>query len=116
MSFPAFPHLFAQAAGDAPGAPSGGLLGSPMIFPILIMVVMLVVMSGGQRKRQKQQDAMLKALKVGDEVVTVGGAHGVVTSLKDKTVMLRIAEGVKVEFDRTAVASVVRDPDAPAAS
>jgi preprotein translocase subunit YajC len=87
-----------------------------MIFPILIMVVMLVVMSGGQRKRQKQQDAMLKALKVGDEVVTVGGAHGVVTSLKDKTVMLRIAEGVKVEFDRTAVASVVRDPDAPAAS
>lgn len=115
MSFPALPHLLAQAAGDTPGA-AGNIFGNPMIFTILLMVVMLVVMSSGQRKRQREQDAMLKALKVGDEVVTIGGAHGVVTSIKDKTLMLRIADGVKVEFDRTAVASVVKNPEAPAAS
>jgi preprotein translocase subunit YajC len=104
------PSILAQAAADQ--AAPGGFLGSQLLFPVLMLIMMFVLMTSGQRKRQKEQDAMLKALKVGDEVVTIGGAHGVVTSIKEKTVMLRIADGVKVEFDRTAVASVVKEPAA----
>ncbi len=92
-----------------------GVMENPMIFMVLMFVMMYVVLIRPQRRRQKQLESLIKALKVGDEVVTIGGAHGVVTSLKEKTLMLRIADGVKVEFDRSAVASVVED-EKPAAS
>ena len=105
--------LLAEAA--EAGTPQGPL-GSPMVFIVLMFVTMYFVMIRPQRKRQKEAEALIKSLKVGDDVVTIGGAHGVVTSLKDKTAMVRIADGVKVEFDRTAIASVAKKDDAPAAS
>lgn len=108
-------HLLAQAADSA--APAGGILGSGMMFPVLMIIMLYFVMIRPQRNRQKEVEALLKSLKVGDDVITIGGAHGTVTSLKEKTVMLRIADGVKVEFDRSAIASVVKDPTpAPSAS
>ena len=114
MSTTLFSTAFLAQAADA--ATAGGPLGSPIVFMVLMFVMMYVVLIRPQRKRQKELENLVKALKVGDEVVTIGGAHGVVTSLKEKTVMLRIADGVKVEFDRSAVATVVNDPAAPAAS
>jgi len=114
LSHPSIHGLLAQAAGDSAQA-QGGLFGNPMVFMVLMFVVMYFVLIRPQRNRQKQLEALLKSLKVGDDVVTIGGAHGVVTSLKDKTVMVRIADGVKVEFDRSAIASVAKD-ETPAAS
>ena len=49
---------------------------------------------------------MLNALKKGDKVITIGGIHGVVSSVKDKTVILKVDEDCKMEFNRTAIASV----------
>lgn len=49
---------------------------------------------------------MLNALKKGDKVITVGGIHGVVSSVKDNTVILKVDENVKMEFNRTAISSV----------
>ncbi|MDB6119676.1 MAG: yajC [Verrucomicrobiaceae bacterium] len=100
-------HFLAQAA-DA-GAPApGGLLGNPMVFMVLMFVMMYFVLIRPQRNRQKQAEALVKALKVGDEVVTIGGIHGVITSIKDKTAMIRIADATKVEFDRSAIVNVVK--------
>ena len=42
-------------------------------------------------------------MQPGDEVVTIGGAHGVITSVREKTVLVRVNEG-KIEFDRSAIA------------
>lgn len=100
--------IFAQAAGSSAGAdaPGGmGMLGFPMIM-VLMMVILFVVTGSSQRKKQRETDKMQKELQPGDEVVTIGGAHGVITSIKEKTLTLRMAEG-KIEFDRTAVASRV---------
>ncbi len=47
-------------------------------------------------------------MKTNDRIVTNGGIHGVVTGLKDRTVTVRVAEGVKIEFDKTAIVSVSR--------
>lgn len=51
---------------------------------------------------------MLEALKKGDKVVTIGGVHGTIQSVKDKTVIVRVDENVKLEFSRSAVSSVER--------
>ena len=118
MSSPLSPSLthgiLAQATADASAAP-GGLFGNPMVFMVLMFVMMYFVLIRPQRNRQKQLEALLKALKVGDDVVTIGGAHGTITSLKEKTAMVRIADGVKVEYDRSAIASVAKE-ETPAAS
>ena len=49
---------------------------------------------------------MLNALKKGDKVITIGGIHGTVSSVKDKTVIVKVDENCKIEFNRTAISSV----------
>ena len=55
---------------------------------------------------------MIAALKKGDKVVTIGGIHGVVSSTKEKTVVVKVDDNTKIEFNRTAIASVVTDKPA----
>jgi preprotein translocase subunit YajC len=95
--------LFTQAAGS--GSAPGRILGSSTLM-IILMGVMMFVMMRSQSKKQREIENLQKALKVGDEVITAGGIHGTITSLKDKTLNLRIAEGVKIEVDRQAVVTV----------
>lgn len=97
------PFHIAQAASGGAQSGAGGLLGNPAVFMVLMMVVMYFVMIRPQRNKQKQADMMQKALSAGDEIVTIGGAHGTVTSVKEKTVIVRMNEG-KIEFDRSAIA------------
>ena len=56
-----------------------------------------------QRKKQKQQEKMIDALVAGDKVVTIGGFHGIVQSVKDNRIVLKIAESTKVEIEKSAV-------------
>ena len=102
--------FFAQAAGGAaPGG--GGLLGNPMVFMVLMFVMMYFVLIRPQRIRQKKHEELLKSIKVGDHVVTAGGEHGIIASVKDTTVMLRVADNVRIEYDRSAIAIVKKAAD-----
>jgi preprotein translocase subunit YajC len=76
------------------------------------LLLMWFLVMRPEQKRRKEQQAMLASIKAGDTVVTLGGMHGVVASVADKTVTLRV-DAVKMTFDRTAIARVVRD-EAPA--
>ena len=96
--------ILAEAA--PPAAAPGGLFGNPMVFMVLMMVVMYFILIRPQRNKAKAQEVMQKAMAPGDEVITIGGAHGVITSVKEKTVIVRMNEG-KVEFDRSAIAQRV---------
>jgi preprotein translocase subunit YajC len=60
-----------------------------------------------QQRQKQQREQMLRALKRGDRVVTTGGLYGTVTNLSDSTVTLRVADQVKLEFERGAVGRVV---------
>jgi preprotein translocase subunit YajC len=51
------------------------------------------------------------SIKTGDQVVTNAGIHGVVANVKEKTLIIKIADNVKVEFDRAAVAAVEKSAD-----
>jgi preprotein translocase subunit YajC len=64
-----------------------------------------------QSKQRKEHQMMLNALKKGDKIVTVGGIYGVVTNVKDKTVVVKVADNVKVEMVRSGIAQVVTSRD-----
>lgn len=96
-----FLPLLAQ---DAAASPS--LLGSPMVLMVIMIAMMYFVIFRPQRKAQKAQEEMRKNVRVGDKVVTIGGAHGIVSGLTDKTVSVKVADGLSIKFDRSAIATV----------
>lgn len=95
----------------APGGQQGGLLGSPMVLPILMIVVMYFVIFRPQQKRMKEHQKLISEAKVGDHVIMEGGEHGIITSLKDRTAMIKIADNVKVEYERSKIAAVTKKSD-----
>lgn len=100
-------NAYAQASGT-PAAPGGigGLLGSPIIF-IVIMVAMMFFMFRSQSKRQKELKTMIAALAKDDEVVTNGGVAGRIDELGDTFVSLEIAPNVKVKLQKSAISMVL---------
>ena len=101
------------AAAPAPGA--GGGLG--MLLPILLFIPLLyLLMIRPQQKRQKQWQQMLAGIKSGDRVTTAGGIRGVILSIKDDSIIIRVApDNLKLEVAKSAIASVTTQ-DEPSAS
>ena len=80
-----------------------------MLFPmIMIFLIFYVLVFRPQKKEQKEKQQMRGALKKNDQAVTIGGIHGTVALVKDKTVVLRVDDNVKIEFDKESIASVVK--------
>ena len=93
----------------APGGGDGGQQSSSLGFLIpmaLIFVVFWFFMIRPQNKQRKETQRMLAELKKGDKIVTIGGVHGVVQSVRENTVILKVDENCKIEFTRSAIASV----------
>ncbi|ANR71160.1 preprotein translocase subunit YajC [Selenomonas sp. oral taxon 126] len=75
--------------------------------PIIILVLFFYfLLYRPQKQAQKKRDAMLAALKVGDEIITLGGMHGRITAIDEKTVTLRAADNVNIVFERSAISAV----------
>ena len=72
----------------------------PMIL-IFGIFYFLVIMP--EKKKQKSHQELVKNLAKNDEVVTAAGIHGVVVNVKEKTVVLRLDENCRVEFDKEAI-------------
>lgn len=101
MANPDFSLFFTLAA-------SGAGSGLSQLLPILLLFVgMWFLVIAPQRKRQKQHDSMLSALKTGDEIVTSGGIFGTITNVKDDRFVVRIADGTNVELGKSFVANKV---------
>ena len=90
------------------GAAYGSLLMSVLPFGLIILIFYFFIIRP-QNKKQKETEKMIAALKKGDKVVTIGGIHGVVSSTKEQTVIVKVDEGAKIEFNRTAIATVIVD-------
>jgi preprotein translocase subunit YajC len=108
-------EALAQTAGAA--APGGGLEGLMQFAPlVLIFVVFYFLMIRPQQKRQKEHQAMVRAAKRGDRIVTSGGIVGVITKAidTDNDVEVEIAQGVKVRVVRTAISDVLNRNAEPA--
>ncbi|MFQ5719930.1 MAG: preprotein translocase subunit YajC [Acidobacteriota bacterium] len=97
--------LLAQAPeGARPGFPSVDLI---MFGTIALIFYFLLIAPA--RKQRKQQNEMLSQIKNGDKVVTNGGIHGKIAGVTDQIVQLRIADGVKIEINKSAISSRLSD-------
>ena len=73
---------------------------------ILIFVVFYFLLIRPQKKQEKERLKMLNAVAKNDDVVTTGGIHGTVVNLKDKTVIIRVDDNVKIEVERNCITQV----------
>ena len=96
------------AADEAPAAsPFGGI----MIPMILMLVMMYFVMIRPQQKKQKEQASLIDNLKIGDEIITAGGIHGIVSNKSDRTVTVKVQDGVEIKFEKSSVTQVFKSKD-----
>jgi preprotein translocase subunit YajC len=96
--------LLAQAQTTSQGP--GGLLGSPFVMMGLMIVMFYFLLIRPQQKQRKEQQARIAALQSGDKVVTSAGIHGIVHNVKEHTVVVKVAEGTMIEFDKMAITTV----------
>ena len=99
------PNLLAQAAADGAEQP-------PAIFQFLPLIIIAVLfyflLIRPQQLKQKEHQKLIAGVKTGDKVVTGAGIHGIVSNVKESTVILKIADNVKIELDKAAIASVLK--------
>jgi len=86
----------------------GSMLSLVMTMAPLLLIFYFFIIRP-QNKKQKETQKMIDALKKGDKIITIGGIHGVISSTKEKTVIVKVDDNTKIEFSRSAVASVMAD-------
>ncbi len=106
--------LFLAQAAPAPGAPPQPNVFSSLLPFVFMIVIFYFLMIRPQQKRQKDHQRLLSALKAGDKVVTSAGIHGLIANVKESTVLLKVADNVKIEVDKSAISNVTRATEAVA--
>lgn len=98
------------AGSSAPvGAPSSPTSGAMQLLPLALMFgVIYFLMIRPQQKKMKDQQAMLTALKHGDDILTASGILGKVTGITDKVVTVEVADGVRVKMMKSQVTQVIK--------
>jgi len=106
--------FLAQQAAASGGGPQPDLLQT--LLPFLFMgVIFYFLLIRPQQKRQKQHRELLSGLKTGDRVVTSSGIHGLIANVKETTFLLKVADNVKIEIDKSSIAGVERSSDSKTA-
>ena len=89
----------------APGADSMSIVTTVLMMAAVFAVFYFLIIRP-QRKKQKELKKMLEALKKGDRVVTIGGIRGTIQNVKEKTIVLKVDENTKMEFNKDAVSGI----------
>ncbi|MDD2286502.1 MAG: preprotein translocase subunit YajC [Paludibacter sp.] len=93
---------------QAPAGQGGGMSG--ILMMVLIFVVFYFFMIRPQQKRQKEIKKQRENMQIGDKVVTSGGIYGKIREIKDdNTVIIEIAENVRIKVDKSSVFLSLQD-------
>ena len=103
MLFPDVAH--AMGVSGAEGGQQGGGA-SMLIMLVAIFAIFYFLMIRPESKRRKERQLMLDALQRGDKIVTLGGLFGEVQDVHEDKIVIKIADGVKVEISKSAVSAV----------
>ena len=97
---------YAMAPSPGGGGNGGGIL---QILPLMIgmFAIMYFLIIRPQQKQKRERESLLRAIKKGDRVVTTGGLFGTVVGLSEHTVTLKVADQVKLDFERSAIGRIV---------
>jgi preprotein translocase subunit YajC len=100
-------YLLMGAPQGADGAAGGGNPLMTFLPFVAIIAIFYFLIIRPQNKKQKETQKMLSALKKGDKIVTIGGIHGTIQTLKEQTVIVKVDEDTKLEFSRSAISTVI---------
>lgn len=103
--------ILLQAPAATGGSGASGYSG--ILMMVLIFVVFYFFMIRPQSKRQKEIKKQREAMQPGDRVVTSGGIYGKVKEIKDTTVIIEIAENVRIKVDKNSVFATAEDIQTP---
>ncbi len=93
--------LFAQSCEQAGGQPANPIL--QLVPLVLIFVVFYFLLIRPQQRKQKEHQKMIEDVNRGDRIVTSSGIHGTVAGVKERTFIVTIADGVKIEIEKSHV-------------
>ena len=102
--------MAAPAAAEGQPAPGGGFTIGWLVFMVAIFYF---VMIRPQKRREKERKAMISAVKSGERVLLTSGILGEVASVKEKTLIVRIADQTKIEVLKSAVSQILEKGDTP---
>ncbi|HRZ40473.1 MAG TPA: preprotein translocase subunit YajC [Candidatus Omnitrophota bacterium] len=81
-------------------------LAVPLLFMFLMFQILVI---RPEKKKQQEHKKRIDALQKNDRVVTAGGIYGTVVQIKEKTIVLRVDDNVRIEFDKESI-STIKDP------
>ncbi|WP_066634937.1 preprotein translocase subunit YajC [Desulfolucanica intricata] len=79
-----------------------------LLYILALFALMYFLLIRPQQKRQKQHQQMIKNLSVNDSIVTAGGIYGKIVKIKDDSLIVRVADNVRIEILKTAVGQVLK--------
>jgi preprotein translocase subunit YajC len=110
MNLSGFNALLADQQVLQPDATGQGI--KMMGMMVVFVIIMYIVMIAPQRKKAKELDRMLQALRAGDKIVSSSGILGIVLSIKDKSVFIRSGE-TKLEILKSTIAEITERSGEP---
>jgi preprotein translocase subunit YajC len=98
---------FAYAMAQSPNGGGSGAVMTQVLFFAAIFAIFYFLLIRPQQRQKREREATLGAVKKGDRVVTTSGLHGTVVGLNEHTMTLKVADQVKMDFDRSALGRIV---------
>src|SRR5262245_29084401 len=106
----------AYAMAQAPNGGGSGAVLTQLLFFAAIFAIFYFLLIRPQQKQRRERETMLSAVKKGDRVVTNSGLHGTVVGLNEHTMTLKVADQVKLDFDRAALGRILTMSEKESAS
>ena len=101
-------HNFTLLMGQPNQGEGPGLMSNIILFGSIILIFYFMIIRP-QQKRAKERQKLIDSMKKGDKVITSGGMYGTIAGMDEKTVLVQIADNVKVKLDRSAIATIVSE-------
>jgi preprotein translocase subunit YajC len=98
---------FAHAMAQSPNGGGSGAVMTQVLFFAAIFAIFYFLLIRPQQRQKREREATLGAVKKGDRVVTTSGVHGTVVGLSEHTMTLKVADQVRMDFDRSALGRIV---------
>ncbi len=105
-------NVFSLMSSDP--ATQGSMMTTFITFALIILIFYFLIIRP-QKKKDREARKMLEAMKKGDKVVTIGGIHGTIVTVKEQTVVIKVDDSARIEFSKAAISSVIsKEKSAPA--
>jgi preprotein translocase subunit YajC len=83
-----------------------------LLYIVGLFAILYFLMIRPQQQRQKKHQDMISSIKTNDKVITIGGIYGTIESIKDNSIILEVADNVRMEFLKTAISQVINQAEA----